>query len=130
MFNDIECIAVECNDYKWPGQVKRGNTVVGQDTKRKDPISSNCRLPPAKRQKLDSEALSAENTTTVKTGASEVQTAVKQDILNENDNCTSSTLSQSDCGMQSSQSLCDSTDYDKGQLDVKSQVKNEPYLCT
>ena len=129
MFNDIECIAVECNDYKWPGQVKRGNTVAGEDTKRKDP-SSNSRLPPAKRQKLDSEVLSAENTTMVKTGVAEAQTAVKQDILNENDNSTSSTLSESDPGIQSSQSLCGGTDYDMGQRDVKSNVKNEPYLCT
>ena len=121
---------MEYNDYKWPGQVKYGNTVVGQDTKRKDPISSNCRLPPAKRQKLDSEALSVENTTTVKIDVAEVQIAVKQDILNENGNCTSSTLSESDPGVESSQSLCGRTDYDKGQLDVKSNVKNEPYLCT
>ena len=129
LFREIECIAVEYNDYKWPGQVKHGNTVADQDTKRKDP-SSNCRLPPAKRQKLDSEALSAENTTTVRTGVAEAQTDVKQHILNENDNSTSSTLSESEAGIQSSQSLCDSTDYDKKQLDIESNVKNEPYLCT
>ena len=66
----------------------------------------------------------------MKTGVAEVKIAVEQDILNEIDNCTSSTLSESDPGIQSSQPLCGGTGYDKGQLDVESNVKNEPYLCT
>ena len=123
---------------KYNVQLWKVMSVAGQDGKRKDP-SSTCRVSLAKRQKLDSDTLPGENTTVEtdasevqETDVSEVQSTVKQGVLNVNDSWTSSTLSETDPEIQSSESLCSRTDNTKGrgQLDEQSVVKNEPYLCS